>query len=332
MQTWSECDDAGGISNSTGVSGTGVPPVIVRLVSMANRTMRMVTRSHSVNRYASLCVFVSLILSGCQSQQPTASAEAPIAADLIAAHNARLDKIDHLESSGQLDLTWSDDDGDHFEVVNIRLVIDRPQHTSLRIEKFGDWMWLGSDDAQYWFFDMRNEDDKILYLGRFDDMSVEREIPGLPHPLRLLDLAGLTPLPDDAVVVFDETLRRWAIEGAGRGGSIRIFFHPTWPWPERIESYGADGGLLFTSDLRRYDPLTLPDQPPGAFPYFPRQIEIAGADQEGSAKLTLDSPTGRVDASVLERAFDLELLQQRLRPHRVEELAEGEAISDEPRP
>lgn len=273
-------------------------------------------------RFAGLGIIACLVTGGCRTAPSDGPDDEPVAADLIASHNARIGRIDQIESTGQLDLTWVDDDGEHFEFVNIHLLVDRPRHTSLRVEKLEDWMWLGSDDERYWFFDMRNQDDKILYLGRFDDMRIEREIPGLPHPLRLLDLAGLTPLPADARTMFDEAQQRWAIEGLGQGGVMRLYFDEGAPGPNRIESFSLQGELLFASQLRRYAPLELQGQPPGAYPYFPRQIEISAGDDEGSAKLTFDQPSGIADPSRLQRAFDLEFLRQRFQPDRVEELAE----------
>jgi hypothetical protein len=268
----------------------------------------------------------SAAMSGCRSRPAAeAAGDEPVAADLVAAHNARVTKLDQLQSSGQLDLTWVDDDGEHFEFVNIHLIIDPPRRTALRVEKIEDWMWLGSDDERYWFFDMRNQDEKVLFVGRFDDQRIEEEIPGLPHPLRLLDLAGITPLPEDAQAVFDESRKRWAMEGMGQGGRMRVFFEENLR-PDRIESFGAGGELLFSSTLSRYGTIELPGQPPGAYPYFPRQIEIreGAAGESGSAKLTLDSPTGIVEESRLRVAFDLDQLRERLRPHRVEDLANDE--------
>jgi len=266
---------------------------------------------------------VATMLAGCQGRPIANSGAEPVAADLIAAHNARVERIDQIESTGQLDLTWVDEDGEHFEFVNIHLFVDRPRRSSLRVEKIEDWMWLGSDEERYWFFDMRNQDDKILYLGRFDDMTVERDIPGLPHPLRLLDLAGLTPLPEDATVVFDEARQRWAVDGTGQGGKMRLFFEAGSVRPDRIESFSIDGDMVFASELGRYAPLELPNLPPGAYPYFPRQIEISAGDQEGSAKLTLDQPTGIADPGRMRIAFDLDFLRERLRPDRIEELGDS---------
>src|SRR5687768_10990944 len=96
--------------------------------SSARSLMRTLTSHSRALLRASAAVLATVVLNGCEAPPASGNAgDQPIAADLVAAHNARLERIDQVESSGQLDLTWFDDDGEHFEFVNIHLFIDRPR-------------------------------------------------------------------------------------------------------------------------------------------------------------------------------------------------------------
>src|SRR5690606_1280520 len=78
------------------------------------------------------------------------------------------------------------------------LAYDRPSSCALSLRKFGKTVfWLGSDAALYWIFDGEARE---AHVGRNsnakDPLGILNAI--YIHPLDLIDLLGLDPIPSNA--------------------------------------------------------------------------------------------------------------------------------------
>ncbi|MGI9014646.1 MAG: hypothetical protein ACR2GY_10405 [Phycisphaerales bacterium] len=247
----------------------------------------------------------------------------PPALELATMQQDRLNKLALLRSGGVIELKWNDEKGSsHYEQGDITLLIGRPTHLALRIYKIDTLMWLGSNTDRYWFFDLMDKSDEVAYVGRFDQVTTDAALPGLIHPLRLIDLAGLSEIPAETPASYSEEHDAWLIECDGRGGRSRIYLDRTRNWPIVVESLDSAGQPLFRSRLTRYEPVESEGMPPAAFPRLPRRIEIEEVGRDGKAVLQLDGPTTIVDEATIKSATDLDRLLGRFLPDRIEALDE----------
>ena len=140
----------------------------------------------------------------------------------MTSHNSRVDRIRQVYARGVIELWWTDDDGRHHEQGEADLWVDPPRRTALNISKLGQrFMWIGSDDARYWFFDGLDRGETVLYVGDHDAARLVPDRAALvTNPFALLDLMALVRLPnprgpgDPAVAEFAELVARAVWEGA----------------------------------------------------------------------------------------------------------------------
>jgi len=257
----------------------------------------------------------------------------PPPAELVEAHNRRIELLGRIYSAGVLEFRWLDEEEEeHIEPqVNAKLWIELPRTTALRAEKLGEvLLWSGSDDRQYWLFDLMS-DEHVVYTGRHEgpDGRVE-ESPLLIRPLALLDLLALTPVPvaeasagglgweaeyraEDAV---------WVFSTQGAGGPMRLYLDAADRLPTRVETLSPTGEVLLASRLSRYASVPVPGVSTAGRSKIPTLIDIGDPGGRVSIKLALDEPTGFVDDQPWDRVFDLERLMKALRPDRVERVGQ----------
>jgi len=277
--------------------------------------------------WLTLITIAAASLGGCQ-QGPAPVAEdgpapfPPPYAEIQRAHNARIERLSTLESGGNIELRWTDPDGgSHFEQGDIKLVWRLPRDLALRIYKFDTKMWLGSDDDQFWFFDLVTGEESVAYVGEFsgnEDDAGSREIPGMLQPMRLLDLMALSPLPEGGSVAWDPEEDAWRIEAAGRGGPVRIFLDRASLLPLRVDSLGDGGEPLYRSRHERHEKVPAEGIPYGDYPRIATRVSLVEPGADGEAVLFLDQPTARIDERRLDIMTDLDRLMSSLRPDRVE--------------
>lgn len=254
---------------------------------------------------------------------------APSFASLAASHNDRVARLTQIYAIGVIEIRWTDRKGKHFEQGNMELWIHQPRRTALRVEKLGEpLLWLGSNDTQYWLFDLLG-DERALHLGSHDSAQGQSSGgTGLMidiKPLSLLDLVGITAINADepAAVRYSAQHKAWVIAATGQGGPMQIYFDRQSLLPNRIESLDEAGNIIAHSTLQRYKSVTMPGVSPLAFPKLAHQIDIvapptpAGAGG-GEVKIVMDNSTTVVDATQLQRVFDLEQLKRALRPGRIQ--------------
>lgn len=257
--------------------------------------------------------------------KPPAVPNAPAYDHLAGVHNRRVDRLKRLHSQGVIELRWEDDRGKHFEQGNVRLWLDLPHKTALRVEKLGDvLLWLGSDETEFWFFDLIS-DETMLVHGQHDQEIRSGAVGAIGlKPLALLDLIGLTPLPprpplaagDEPStdlppdVSFDAQRNAWTVEAQGAGGRMRLYFDPMTFLPVRIESLDSEGIPVAASELDRHRPVETEGSLSVNWPRLPTLIDIDLGGQARSLKLALDSPTTIVEGQPMDRVFDLARLRK----------------------
>jgi len=284
---------------------------------------RVITTAFALAAFAAAL----LIAGGCQSPSPTPVSERPSETPVYAAvrdqQNDRIRKLFALETSGVLELRWTDEEGDeHFEPqIDIKLLYEQPRLLSLRMYKFDTVMWLGSDDEHYWLFDLISSDQKVAWIGEWE-AGADRSVGGVLHPMTLLDLAGLFTMPATGTFEWSSERGAWMCAIAGRSGPIRAYFDPASVRPSAVETLDEDGVVRASSTLHDYMRVAASGMPPADYPRLPQHLEVHDVDGKGTAKVTFSGPTTEVDRARLERATNLDLLMQALDPDEVRLLNE----------
>ena len=267
--------------------------------------------------YAGWIVFPVVLAAGCAATPPIPPAEAPAYGTIAGAHNARIERLRTIYSRGVLEIRWSDETGRHFEQGSVDLWVSLPRHTALRVAKVGEvLLWLGSDDHHYWLFD-RFAQETTLVVGRHEDAPRPVHATALTvRPLSLLDLMGLTPLPEGPAVdiVFDADRDAWALETVGAGGPMRLYLDRAKLLPKRVEVLSEKGEVTLYSDLGRYKSVKLTGGAGLVNPKLATLVDIAATGDSARLKLALDSPNDDANPQV----FRLERLIRALQPDRIE--------------
>jgi len=286
---------------------------------------------HAVLGWPGAAVLTGALVAGGCSTPP--KSEPPRVFDAALAREAQSDRLARLQtirSGGVIELEWSDDRGDHFEQGDLTLLIGLPNDLALHVRKqvSDPFVWLGSNADRFWYFDLLDRDSRKLYVGHHADLTGGDRVPGALHPLRLIDLAGLSPWPDAGDPAFDATANAWALPTTGRGGPMRVFLDAIGVLPVRIQSLADDGAVLYESVLSRYEPVAVDGLPRGAYPRVAHRIEVTDFGAGGRATVMLDGVTTRVDANQLKGVTDLDRLTSSLRPHEVIHLGDERPATD----
>lgn len=265
-------------------------------------------------------------LGGCASApRPIARAEPPPTYEVIAAaHNERVGRLSRVWARAVVELWYVDDRGrarreqgeGHFQVR-------RPGGVALSIGKLGEtYAWLGSDTERFWFFD--KFDTPRVTVGRFDNTDEPcAESLGLPaDPARMLDVMGLTPIPEIGGVTAWSGDGRAVVAVFDRAGAEeRIHFDARTMLPTRIELDGREPGDAIVAVLENYANVRLG----GVGGFFPRaasRIEIRHDSSGTRVALHLadmeDGSFGRGRLS--DAAFDFEALRALFRPSEIIDL------------
>lgn len=272
-------------------------------------------------RVGSLAAIVlAAILGGCQpATKAGPNGEPPPTYDELAAiHNDRADRLARLWMRTTVRVETRDAADDrHIDQGEGYLQIVQPDRVALSVGRYIDKMYffLGSNDAFYWWLDMFS-DEKIALVGRHALATPQRAAElGVPiHPLELIDLLGITPIPPTGAPPAwgDDGLIH--IEVPARWGTRTIAFAPRVYEPRIVELRTASGELAASSELvgsqgvtmRQGGPRpTLPDRVLIDLPLIDSRIIFDLYDPEHSARKPKPA------------AFDLEGL---LRRYRIDEV------------
>lgn len=277
-----------------------------------------------------------LMLGGCgptdvEPDQPTVTY-----AELAAAHNAAVDRLEQLWVRTVLEARWVDEQGDkHFEQGDGPLIVRKPHELALAIGKLGNTRyWLGADADRYWLFDLSGER-RTAYIGRIDRIGNpakadpdRRALPLPIQPNRLIGLLDITAWPDDVrpEVTATEIGHVFTLPAeAALGGLGRQIEVGPDARARRIALLDADDRVVLEAVLSDPGPVELADAPPGAWPRLAERIEIRLPRSDAKLKLVMRSPTGGAD-KVRDVQFDFEKLA---RLHRIERVVDLDEPSEQ---
>lgn len=239
----------------------------------------------------------------------------PSAADVIARYNARVARLEAVESPIELVVTGVDEQGKPTKNQgegNLKMV--RPRKVALRIDKVSQTIfWLGSNDEKYWWFDLGG-DEKVALVGTHARATPEVSARfGLPvHPADLLDLAGVAPLEASG-----EAKIRWAtgpgvvLELPGRWGMKRLTIEPESGEATKVEMLDASGNVVVSSRLEKYERVPVRgDAAAEARMAKHLYANIPGA--KATVELVIHSPVNNGEARIKAANFDYDDLKARM--------------------
>lgn len=283
-----------------------------------------------------LCVsVVNVFLFGCQPPKDTAAAPAGLpavsASELREAYNQRADRIERFWAHSVVEVDWVDAEGDaHFEQGDGPLIVRKPDEFALAVGKLGNTiLWLGRNAERYWLFELKPPKGQpaTAYVGRIDELDGvgPRRLPLPIRPDQLIELLGVTPLPDGLTVTRPaEQPGLYQVLGPSVPGQARTYW-----WlnaelrPVRIGFIDpADGQVIAEAQLSEYRDLTMVGQPPGAWPYVPGRVEIRVPRSRASLRLFLSDVTND-PKKFRDAQFDFEALVKALKPQRIEVIEPG---------
>ena len=232
----------------------------------------------------------------------------PDAGTVVGAYNTRVRDLDRLRAPITLVIDSPKEGGGggrSRDQVDGSLQVMLPSSVALRIDKVGQALaYLGSNDDTYWWFDLG--DQKRAYVGAHALASPEKARRfGLPvHPLDLMELAGVTPLPNASLLTL-----AWTNDGLlqvrvpGRWSSRRLVLDPRSYEPTRIEIIDRGGRVAAGANLSRYQRVDV-DRLATSPARIAGQVEIEIADADVRASLAIVEPRNPGERLRL-KAFDL---------------------------
>lgn len=282
---------------------------------------------------AALACAWMLVLGGCAGgggaeREPTARerlGEPPSYQAVRDVYNTRVDGLERLWARAVVSVSGSDAEGSPFrEQGEGHLQVVRPDRVSLTAGKLGKPLFIyGSNNDSSWWID-RSGDESVAVIGPHAGLTRDDYAAlGLPvHPLELVELLGITPLPEeDRPLIWsrDGTMAGFLTEGV-------LGYRLTWIDPEtfdplRISLLDARGEPLVAAMLTEFEGARID----GDATRRPRvatrvTVEVAGTDL--SVRVSLNEPRNR---RIDRRNFDGESLLNIYDVDRVERLGPASA-------
>jgi hypothetical protein len=141
--------------------------------------------------------------------------------------------------------------------VEANLQFIAPQRIALRVDKVANTLaYLGCNETKYWWLDLGNPKRALVgeHAGATPRSAARFGIP--VHPLDLIDLLGVLPLPvEKQPVEWSEDKTLWVVTLPPRGkgwGERTIAIDPATGEPRRIEVYDARGDLAASAELSKF--------------------------------------------------------------------------------
>ena len=221
---------------------------------------------------ATLAIVALEALAGCGANHkapPARPDPPPQYAEIAAAYNARVAPMTQLWARSVVRVWYPDEQGEEqSSQVEGHFVFEPPDRLYLTFNKVSEtYAVLGSSAEQYWWLELGEK--HRAWIGRHDRVTDERarEV-GLPvHPLDLLELLGVLPLPETPSeppgVAWSPDGRRIEVmvavrrrpEGGAAGRRIRLALEQESLLPTRIELLDDHDEALMSADLESYEPV-----------------------------------------------------------------------------
>lgn len=272
-----------------------------------------------------VCILGALVsMTGCTTTQTKPKFERPQVlpsySQTAARFNARVERLDKVWASTVVTIrTPKESGGTRIDQAEGYLQIEQPDKTSLSIMKLGEtYFYLGSDDVGYWWLDLSDRERKVALYGLHAEATpaIVAEL-GLPvHPQELLDLFGLTRLPErtdgekktSAVAPgsteWDEERGMIRVMLPAKWGTRALWLDPVTMAPQRAELRDSRGRPRAICEMARYT--SVPVRGDGRVPpKIASQYRVEFPASEARATIEL---YGTMNKPISPRAFDFENL------------------------
>ena len=241
-----------------------------------------------------------LVLCGCaprgggvpQPQDQTVS-------QVSVAQRERTDAFSELVGRGVIEFRWEDEDGKHKQQGDLDFW-KQGNSVSMRISKLGEpIVWLGGGANAYWFFDLTGDETSLTIGGDdslFSDIQTSLILLGLePMP------AGEMSIDDGIVTLLDESGRAWTAA-----------FELTTNRPLEIHVDRGNGRstALHRTGIRVEIANTLDL----FWPSTGGLIDLEDSHETTKIKIAFSSLSTIVDEEPMDRVFNVDFLQQALKP------------------
>ena len=298
-------------------------------------------RAHAARgAFGAIAALACAVVTGCAtSDAPRAGAqrETPAYTDVARAYNERADRLGRVWARAVVEARYVDQDGRRrSEQGDGHLQLLTPDRLALSLGKLGETvLYLGCDNTRYWLFE--RADTTRAAVGRHSNLGrgCARSL-GLPaHPLDVIDLLGVSPLPvrEGAGVVSWTSRGELVVETPGRLATLRIVMDAASHHPSRIElapGPGEDAWLV--ARLENYERLAVREGSYG--PFIATRIRIVHAESDTELRVHLFDPSdGIVRGRIAPDVFDFEYLVDALNAREIEDLdadCPGAAVTHRP--
>lgn len=278
---------------------------------------------------AGTCALGAAIVGGCASKQLPAQPVAgpivqqpptfPTYQQLATIHNTRVMQLDKFRASRVIVGMWYTDANGQAQQDHVEgsLRFRRPNDVYLYLQKAGavDVAVLGSNSEKYWWLNLlENKQAMIGEHARFAPERVDRF--AMPvHPLDLLDLLALTPVPSFAA--SNHTVRYDALRDAivltvpSKFGFRDLLVSQHNHQPVGAAIYDEMGREIARSVLEEPVPVDIAMTRVEDQPLVASAASMIFAGSDARAKLTIYSPTTRGWETRQDRAFDVDYLLEK---------------------
>ncbi|MBC7834740.1 MAG: hypothetical protein H7Y88_06525 [Phycisphaerales bacterium] len=270
--------------------------------------------------------------------EPIARGEAPGYAETAAKYNQRVQRLDRLFARTIIRIDYEDPaagggaSGEaRHEQGDGTLQIIRPDRVALSLNKAGKRLfWFGADASRFWWFDLIDERVGMVAPHERYRQIMKSEVGlgegggGGVHPLDLVLLLGVVPLPSTGQTQWSSDGRLLGLTAAAReGGLQRVWVNPETFEPVKVELYeaGEQGDspsrvqLVVVADLAGYEYVQIRGIGGGG-PRVATRAAVSHTKTGTDLRLDLsemEDGFGRMD----ERAFDFGALVKELAVERV---------------